>query len=60
MSTLTHTFQALVKDKEIIAAEVMHEYDEKVLLRVFPFFVVLMSFYSLYTPVLTLYERTSP
>ena len=30
LSTLTHTFLALVKDKEIIASEVMHEYDEKV------------------------------
>ena len=30
MSTLTNAFQMLVKDKDIIAAEVMHEYDEKV------------------------------
>jgi Protein of unknown function (DUF2418) len=30
LSTLTHTFQTLIKDKEIIASEVMHEYDEKV------------------------------
>jgi hypothetical protein len=30
MSTLTNTFQMLIKDKDIIAAEVMHEYDEKV------------------------------
>jgi len=29
LSMVTHAFQALVKDKEIIAAEVMHEYDEK-------------------------------
>lgn len=32
MSTLTNAFQMLVKDKDIIAAEVMHEYDEKVTL----------------------------
>ena len=30
MSTLTNAFQMLVKDKDIIASEVMHEYDEKV------------------------------
>ena len=30
MSTLSNAFQMLVKDKDIIAAEVMHEYDEKV------------------------------
>jgi len=29
VSTLNNAFQMLVKDKEIIAAEVMHEYDEK-------------------------------
>ncbi|KAF9789891.1 hypothetical protein BJ322DRAFT_1044751 [Thelephora terrestris] len=29
MSTLTNAFQMLIKDKDIIAAEVMHEYDEK-------------------------------
>lgn len=30
MSTLANAFQTLIKDKDIIAAEVMHEYDEKV------------------------------
>ena len=30
MSTLTNAFQTMVKDKNIIAAEVMYEYDEKV------------------------------
>jgi len=28
MRTLTRSYEALVKDKEIIAAEVMHEYNE--------------------------------
>jgi hypothetical protein len=27
---LTHAYEALLKDRAIIAAEVMHEYDEKV------------------------------
>jgi hypothetical protein len=27
---MTRSFEALIKDKGILAAEVMHEYDEKV------------------------------
>jgi hypothetical protein len=30
MRTLTRSYETLVKDKEIIAAEVMHEYNEGV------------------------------
>jgi len=55
MWALTRSYEVLVKDKEIIAAEVMHEYNEGVC------FIILLPVPSIDTEILQfVYPRVNP
>lgn len=55
---MTHSYKTLMKDKEIIATEVMHEYNEQVRDFIMPHSPVAYLLISLYIPESCPSEKT--